>query len=338
MKAIQIRESNDDAGLRLTEVPEPRAGDAEVLVEVKAAGVNYADILMRRGGYSAHPPPPYVPGFEAAGVVLETGRAVSDWKPGQRVMGTVLRETCGCYAAKAVMPAWLLMPLPEHFSFEQGAAFPEVFITAYLALQTCGCLADQSPDRKGGVTSGKSVLIHAAGGGVGRAAVQMAHALGARVLATASSGEKLAKVQALGADVIINYATSDFLEEVKKSTEGKGVDLVLESVGGEVFEKSLKCLRPLGRLVVYGASSGQGAAVKSLTFTRDMVTVSGFSFGSLSVLRPGVVRQAMQAVMELLSQDKIRPVVGHTFPLAEARAAHELILSRASFGKVVLVL
>ena len=327
MKAIQIRELGDDADLHLTEVAEPRPKDDEVLVEVKAVGVNYADLQMRRGRYGGRRPLPYVPGFEAAGVVLQPGRGVTEWLPGRRVMGTVLRETCGCYAERAVMPAWLLLPMPEHFSFAEGAAFPEVFPTAYLALQVFGH-----------VTKGESVLIHAAAGGVGTAAVQVAKAAGAQVFATASSDEKLRRVKELGADVLINYATQDFVEEVKKKTEGRGVDLVLESVGGEVFEKSLKCLRPTGRLVVYGTSSGQEPSpIKLLDLRQQSISVSGFSFGALSVVRPDVVRQAMQGVTELLRQRKIRPVVGHTFPLAEARAAHNLLGSRGNFGKVVLI-
>ena len=327
MKAIQIRELNDDADLLLAEVAEPRPKDDEVLVEVKAVGVNYVDLLMRRGRYGGRRPLPYVPGFEAAGVVLQPGRGVTEWLPGRRVMGTVLRETCGCYAEKAVLPAWLLLPMPEHFSFEEGAAFPEVFITAYLALQVFGR-----------VTKGENVLIHAAAGGVGTAAVQVAKAAGAQVFATASSDEKLRRVKELGADVLINYATQDFVEEIKKKTEGRGVDLVLESVGGEVFEKSLKCLHPTGRLVVYGTSGGQEPSpIQALDLRQQSISVGGFSFGSLSVVRPDVVRQAMQGVTELLRQKKIRPVVGHTFPLAEARAAHNLLGSRGSFGKVVLI-
>ena len=325
MKAIQIHQFGEAEVLRYEDVPEPRPKEDEVLVEVKAAGVNYADILTRRGKYSQKPLP-FVPGFEAAGVILETGKGVQDWKPGQRVMGTVLRDTSGCYAQKAVMPAWLLLPVPEQFSIEQAAAFSEVFVTAHLALHVNGRLA-----------KGESVLIHAAGGGVGTAAVQMACAMGARVFATASSEEKLRKVKQMGADVLINYSSLDFLEEVKKHTDGKGVDVVLESVGGEVFDKSLKCLRPLGRLVAYGTSSAKVAAARVPDLMGGAISVAGFSYGFLTVARPDVIQQAMRAVMELLSQGKIRPVLGHSFPLEQARAAHELISSRASFGKVVLV-
>ena len=154
---------------------------------------------------------------------------------------------------------------------------------------------------------------------------------------TASSDEKLRKVKALGADVLINYRLRDFLEEVKKNTDGKGVDLVLEAVGGEVFEKSLKCLALLGRLVVYGASSGKASTIGVHDLMRGMVSVTGFSFGALSVVRPDLIHQCTRAVMDFLSQGKVHPIVGRVFPLAEARAAHELISSRASFGKIVLV-
>ena len=326
MKAIQIRELGDDPDLRLVDIPEPRPGAGEVLVDVKAAGVNYADVLMCRGRYGGRRPLPFVPGFEAAGVVLQAGRGVENWRPGQRVMGTVLRETCGCYAEKAVMPAWLLLPVPQSLGFEEAAAFPEVFITAYLALHVFGRL-----------TPGETVLIHAAAGGVGTAAVQIARAAGARVIATASSEEKLLRVSGLGAEVLINYATQDFLDEVKKQTDGRGVDLVLESVGGEVLEKSLRCLRPMGRLVTYGTSGGKEGALRTLDVQRSSITVAGFTFGGLSVSRPDVVRQVMAAVVELLAQRRVRPVVGHRLPLVEARAAQNLLASRGNFGKVVLV-
>ena len=326
MKAIQIREFGDASVLQMAEVPEPRASQGEVLVEVKAAGVNFADILMRRGGYSVHREPPWVPGFEAAGVVIETGAGVTEWKPGQRVMGTVLRETCGCYAERAVMPAWLLLPVPEALSFEEAAAFPEVFITAYLALHVFGHVAE-----------GESVLIHAAGGGVGTAAIQLAHALGARVFAAGGSDEKLKKVKSLGADVLINYRSHDFLKELKKVTDGKGVDVILESIGGDIFEKSLECLNPLGRLVVFGSSSSKASTVKARDIMSGMFSVAGFSFGKLSVVRPALIRECMQAVMAFLARGQVHPLVGHVYPLKEAAAAHELIANRANFGKVVLV-
>ncbi len=324
MRAILVNEFGEDAEQVLAEVPEP--GEGEVLVEVKAIGVNYADILMRRGKYGDRLPPPYTPGFEAAGVILKTGKGVTDWKPGQRVMGTVPRQQCGCYAEQAVMPAWLLMHVPDRFRDEDGAAFSEVFITAQLALATTGRLS-----------AGETVLIHAAAGGVGTAAVQMARALGARVIATASTQEKLRRVESLGAEVLINYTTHDFQQEVEKHTGGKGVDLVLESVGGEVFEKSLRCLRPLGRLVVFGNSSGIPAAVKSTEIAKRMITISGFSFGTLTNIRPDIIRKAMESVKQMLRKDRIRPVVGKIFPLAEARVAQDYITSRANIGKVVLI-
>jgi NADPH2:quinone reductase len=326
MKAIQISEFSENAEFRLVETAEPTPSAGEVLVDVKAAGVNYADILMCRGGYRGKRPLPFVPGFEAAGVVLGAGAGVENWRAGQRVMGTVLRETCACYAEKAVMPAWLLLPVPAHLSFEEAAAFPEVFITAHLALHVFGHLM-----------AGESVLIHAAAGGVGTAAVQAAKAAGARVFGTASTEDKLRGVQELGVDVPINYTKLDFQDVVKKQTDGKGVDLVLDSVGGDVFEKSLRCLRTRGRVVSYGTSGGAEGVLRPMDLRHHAITVSGFSFGSLSVSSPEIVRQAMAAAQKLLEERKVRPVVGHTLPLAEARAAHNLLTSRGNFGKVVLV-
>ena len=226
----------------------------------------------------------------------------------------------------AVMPAWLLLPVPEHLSFEEAAAFPEVFVTAQLALHEFGRLA-----------AGEAVLIHAAAGGVGTAAVQTAKAAGARVFGTASSDEKLRRVKELGADVVINYAQQDFLEVVKQQTGGQGVDLVLDSVGGEVLEKSLHCLRTLGRVVSYGTSAGKEGTLQPMSLRHHAITVSGFSFGSLSVSSPEIVKRAMSAAQKLLESRAVRPVVGHTLPLADAAAAFGLFLNRGNFGKIVLV-
>lgn len=325
MKAIQLPAFADRAELNLIEAPVPTCGDDDALVAVKATGVNFADIMMSRGKYGDRLKPPYIPGFEAAGTVLAVGRNVTQWKLGDRVMGTVPRHICGTYAEQAAIPAWLLMPIPESFSYVEAAAFTEVFITANLALRTFGRLQ-----------AGESVLIHAAGGGVGTAAVQTAKALGARVFATAGSDEKLERVKALGADELINYSTSDFAEEIKKRTGGKGVDVVLESVGGETFEKNLLCMRSLGRIVVFGNSSGKVAMMKSTEFANRMISIAGFSFGALTNTRRDIIEDTMRSVAELLARGAIRPIVGKTFPLAEARAAQDYILSRQNYGKVLL--
>jgi NADPH2:quinone reductase len=326
MRAIQITEFGEQAELRQVDVPQPKPEPGEVLVDVKAAGVNYADLLMCRGTYGGKRPLPFTPGFEAAGVVAAVGDGVTEWKPGDRVMGTVLRQTCACFAEKARMPAWLLLPVPEHMSFEQAGAFMEAFITAQLALHEFGRLQ-----------AGETVLIHAAAGGVGTAAVQAAKAAGARVFGTASSDEKLRRVKELGADVLINYAQQDFLEEVKKQTDGKGVDVVLDSVGGEVFEKSLRSMRTLGRVVSFGTSAGKEGTVQPMSLRHHAITLSGFSFGSLSVSSPEIVKRAMGAVGRLLEGRKVHAVVGSVMPLQEAAAAFRLFVNRGNFGKTVLV-
>jgi NADPH2:quinone reductase len=325
MRAIQLPAFADRAELNLVEAPPPAPGADDVLVAVRASGVNFADIMMGRGKYGDRLKPPYIPGFEAAGTVLAVGKQVTRWKSGDRVMGTVPRHICGTYAEQAVIPAWLLMPVPESFSFVEAAAFTEVFITANLALRQFGRLQP-----------GESVLVHAAGGGVGTAAVQTAKALGARVFATAGSDEKLARVKALGADELINYNTTDFAAEIKQRTGGLGVDVLLESVGGETFEKNLLCMRQLGRIVVFGNSSGKVAMMKSTEFANRMISITGFSFGALTNTRRDTVEAAMTSVAELLARGVVKPIVGKTFPLAQARAAQDYILSRQNYGKVVL--
>ena len=326
MKAIQINEFGAAAELRLVDVPDPAPGPGEVLVDVRAVGVNYADLLMCRGSYGGKRPLPFIPGFEAAGVVVAAGQGVTDWKPGDRVMGTVLRQTCACFAEKARMPAWLQLPVPAHMSFEEAGAFTEVFITAQLALHEFGRLQ-----------AGETVLIHAAAGGVGTAAVQVAKAAGARVIGTASSEEKLRRVRTLGADILINYVEQDFLDEVKKQTGGKGVDLVLDSVGGEVFEKSLQAMNTLGRVVSFGTSAGKEGTVQPMSLRHHAISVSGFSFGSLSVSSPEIVKRAMAAVQKLLEGKKVQAVVGSAIPLAQAAAAFDLFVKRGNIGKTVLV-
>ncbi|HLC20663.1 MAG TPA: NADPH:quinone oxidoreductase family protein [Candidatus Methylomirabilis sp.] len=225
MKAIRVHEPGGPEALQYEEAPDPRPEPGEVLIRVEAAGINFADTLARKGLYPTSTPPPFIPGFEVAGTVIEVGAGVKEITRGERVTGFAPK---GGYAELAVMPAASAIPVPEPMTFEEAAAFPIVFLTAYHALKSFGRLRQ-----------GESVLIHAAGGGVGTAAVQLAKVWGARVFATAGSDEKLSGVKGLGADEVLNYRTADFAEAVRRWTGGRGVDIILESVGGEVFEKSL---------------------------------------------------------------------------------------------------
>lgn len=325
MKAIQVTQSGGPEVLRLLDLPEPTPGEGQVVVKVEAAGVNYADILSRRGLYPLAPPPPFVPGFEVAGTVAALGPKVSGLNVGGRVVGFTV-GSAGGYADRALAPAPLLFRLPAGVSFEDAAAHFIAFNTAYHCLKT-----------RGRVQPGETVLIQAAAGGVGTAAVQLAKLFGARAIACASSDDKLAKVKALGADVTINYATTDFVEAAKRETGGRGAHVVLESVGGEVFEKSLQALAPGGRLVVFGAASGVPGTVRVPVLQRNNLTVATFSIKGTAAQDPAGLRAGALELLGLLGQGKLRPVIGRTYPLAEAAQAQPHIEGRGSYGKVLLI-
>ncbi len=241
MKAVQVTRFGGPEVLAYVDLPDPSPAEQQVLVQVEAMGVNFADLKAREGGHLSAAPPPFTPGLEAAGTVLAVGAKVRQVAPGDRVVAF----PAGGYAERAVAPEALTYRLAPAVPFDAAAAFLLVFNMAYHALKTQGRLA-----------AGETVMIHAAGGGVGTAAVQLAKLWGARVFACAGSDEKLAKVKALGADEAINYVRQDIVEEVRRLSGGQGMDLVLESVGGEVFEKSLQALALLGRMVIFGNSSG----------------------------------------------------------------------------------
>jgi NADPH2:quinone reductase len=321
VKAIVVQAHGSEECLRLEECPTPVPGPGDVLVRVRAAGVNYADLVQRRGRYRGGPRPPYVPGLEASGVIEAVGEGVSPERVGERVMMLALAT----YAEFLVISAEETLPVPDGWSFEEAAAFPLVTLTAYHGLHTVAHLR-----------SGETVLIHAAAGGLGTAAVQIAAAAGACVIGTASSEEKLARVRSLGADHTVNYRTTDFLGEVQRITNDRGVDVVLESVGGDVFDRSLRALAPLGRLVVFGASSGEIRKIDPMQLVYDSQAVMGFHLRSVRARRE-LLQASLQEVNALVAAGKVRPIVGHIVPLAEAAEAHRQIAARATYGKVVLV-
>jgi NADPH2:quinone reductase len=270
-------------------------------VEVRAAGVNFMDLLIRRGDYPAPPELPAILGGEVAGEL-----------DGRRVMAL---PRSGGYAER-VAADWVV-PLPDGASFVEGAAFLMAFLTAWIPLV-----------REARVGPGSTVLVHAAAGGVGSAAVQLARHLGARVVTTAGSEEKRAFALELGAEEAYGY--DEFAEAVR-------ADVVFDPVGGEVFERSLKVLAPLGTLVAIGYAGGMWADVNPALVVGRNVSVAGFYLGRLMQLAPEIVHQAAAELVALWEEGAIRPIVGSEFPLAEAAAAHELIEDRRHVGKVVLV-
>jgi NADPH2:quinone reductase len=321
MKAVEVRAFGGPETLHLMDTPTPVPGPEDVLIEVESAGLNYADIMMRRGLYLGGPKPPFIPGFEASGYIAACGEKVQHLSTGQRV---VAMTGIGSYAQFVCVPASRVIPLPDNVSFDEGAAFPAQYLTAYFCLHDCGRVA-----------AGQTVLIHAAAGGVGTAAIQLAKLAGATVIATASSEEKLSLCQRLGADHLVNYKEKDFLDAVRDITGGKGVPLVLESVGGEVYEKSQHALAAMGRLVVFGCASGVAGRTDPIDLLFRNKSIVGFHLGRYTADREAMTR-ATSAMFPAWHAGKLKPVIGRTFPLNQAAGAQNWITDRRSVGKVLL--
>ncbi|MEM4780541.1 MAG: NADPH:quinone oxidoreductase family protein [Halalkalicoccus sp.] len=321
MNAITIESFGDSDTMEYTEIDRPEPEDGRVLLEVRAAGINFADIMQRRGQYPGGPQPPFVPGMEVAGVVSEAGEE-SEFDEGDRVVGLVGE---GGYAEYAVADPRTLFPIPEGMGFEEAAGFPIQYLTAHNCLFEWG-------DLKGG----ERVLIHAAAGGVGTAAVQLASRAGAEVFGTASTQEKLDLAGDLGCDHPIGYTETDFSEEVEAITD-QGLDLVLDGVGGESFAKSVAALAPFGRVVTYGVASGEPGRLETPELFFANASVIGYHLGQAMGQAPERVFSAVSDLTEGFVSGELSVVVGETFALAEASEAHRFIENRESRGKVVLV-
>jgi NADPH2:quinone reductase len=325
MKAVDFDPSGDVTSLHVTSVPEPEVRPGDLLVRVRAAGVNRADILQRRGLYRNGPAygDSTLLGLEIAGDVLATGGAVSEFAPGDRVMGVV---GGGGYAELARIDQRMAMPIPFGLDFVSAAALPEAFITAHEALFHLGALV-----------SGGSVLIHAAGSGVGTAAVQLARRAGAMSVGTAGADEKVARILALGANACVNYATHDFVEEALRATGGRGVEVVLDFVGAPNLERNFAALAPGGRLVSIGLLGGKDARLPLDVLMAKYLRIIGTVMRS----RPLADKQAMtqrfaQRWLGYFPEGLLRPVIDSTFPLEAASEAHRRMEANLNFGKIVL--
>ena len=321
MRAIVVQGPSQD--LVIGDVPRPEVGPESVLVEVHATAVNRADLLQRRGLY---PPPPGesdVLGLEAAGVVVETGAAVRDWRRGDRVMCLL---GGGGYAEYVGVHQGMPLRIPERLSFEEAAAIPEVFTTAYMTLLDEAALA-----------TGETVLIHAGGSGVGTAAIQLARALGARPIVTVGDGKKLARCVELGAEAGINYKEEDFATRAREMTGGRGVDVILDCVGGQYLERNVGLLAPKGRLVIIGLMGGAKGEINLALLVGKRLRVIG------TVLRTRALEEKLaltdgvrRRILPLLADGKLRPVVDSIYDLADAAKAHDHVAANANFGKVIL--
>ncbi|KIL53038.1 quinone oxidoreductase family protein [Jeotgalibacillus campisalis] len=322
MKAIQLKEYGGPEVLQETELETPLPKDNEVLIEVHAAGVNYADTARREGQYVVPTALPFIPGAEVAGVVVETGSKVSGIKKGARVV-TLIES--GGYAEYAVADERSIIPLPDDLDFTLAAALPLQGLSAYHILKTMGR-----------IEQGETVLVHAAAGGVGTLAVQLAKLFGAgKVIATASSEEKLELAKEMGADVLINYTKDGWEQEVLDATDGKGVHLALEMAGGDVFYKTLKCLGTFGRLVIYGVASGEQSKFNPSSLMARNQSVIGFFLPQI-MRKPELLQPSMKELMNWVAKGQLKLTVGDVYSLEEAAAVHELMQSRKTKGKLIL--
>lgn len=341
MKAVFFQKHGDLDVLQYGTLPDPQPGPDEVVVDVKACALNHLDIWIRQGLPGIQIPLPHVLGCESAGIISQIGKKVKKFKVGQAVLvepGTPCRKCRACqsgwdsscahyqlmgfqrdggYAEKVKAPQANLIPIAtQRLSFEQWASIPLVFVTAWHMLVT-----------RAGLKKGETVLVQASGSGVGIAAIQVARLLGARVIATAGSDEKLLKAKQLGAHVVVNYKKEDVAERVKEATKGQGVDVVFEHVGPETWESSMKSLGKKGRVVTCGATTGPTVTIDLRFLFMKQLSILGSYMGG---------RKELDQVIKYVKLGKLKPVVDRVFPLAQARQAQELMLSRNFFGKIIL--
>ena len=324
MRALVVEAlAPDFGGCAVREVPTPSPGPGQALVRVRAASVNFPDLLMTRGEYQLKPPLPFTPGLDLAGEVVALCDGVTGLAIGQPVVGGA---RLGGFAEYAVLSADALKPKPERLSFAEGAAYGAAYLTAYVALV-----------RRARLEPGEWVLVHGAAGGVGLAAVDLAKALGARVIATSASDDKLAQVQALYApDAVVNV-TGGFRDQVKAITGGHGADVIYDPVGGDVFDESVRCVAFDGRLLVIGFTSG-----RIPTVSVNMPLIKGFSVmgvraGEYGRQFPDKGRENAEAVWRMANEGRIRPHVHAEVPLDNWREALDLLAERRVVGKAVVV-
>ena len=306
-------------------MPEPSANPGEVIVRVEAVGINFADTISTRGAYSSTPPPPFISGREFAGVIEGTQ---------DRVMGYA---QFGASAERIAVSRKMLWPQPKGWTSEQAAAFPVNFFTAYLAYWKAGMTSDAiepvyvENERK------RRVLIHAVAGGVGTAAVQIGKLLRIETYGTASSAEKLERVAKLGLDHGINYREVDYEQRIHELTNGEGVDAVFEMLGGEHTAKSLRCCRKFGRVIIYGTATGERQKFDVGTMMSRSLSAHGLW---LSILANDhtLMNDCLKVLQPWIEQGRLHPEIGHTLPMEQAGEAHRLLLQRANYGKIVLVI
>ena len=323
MNYIQIEKHGDPEVLKLHSMPVPEPGPGEVLIKVAAAGVNRPDVMQRKGLY---PPPPSatdVPGLEVSGTVVSVDQNVSKPPINSEVCALV---NCGGYAEYCLAAASICLPVPEKISLVNAAGIPETFFTVWTNVF-----------KRGQLKAGESLLVHGGSSGIGTTAIQLGKAFGATVYTTAGTSDKCEFCNNLGADAAINYIEQDFSEEIKRLTEGKGVNVILDMVGGPYFPKNIRLLADEGRLVQIALMQGSKAEVDFRSLLLKRVTLTGSTLRPRSVEEKTKIAQALQKnVWPLLESGAIRPIIHEIFPLKQASEAHRLMESSAHIGKILL--
>lgn len=322
MRAVLCKAFGEPEDLVVEDVAPPALREGAARVAVHAAGVNFGDTLMVAGKYQEKPPFPFTPGFEIAGEVIETAPGVTTVKAGDRVMGTA---EFGGYADEAVIPADNLTRIPDGMDYAIAAGFPVAYGTSHGAL-----------DWRARLRSGEVLLVHGAAGGVGLTAVEIGKAMGAHVIATASSPDKLAIAERHGADHLIDYSREDIRERVRALTQGRGADVVYDPVGGDAFDASLRCVAWEGRIIVIGFAGGRVPQIPANLLLVKNCDVIGFYWGSYRKRKPVVVRESYRLLFAWFTEGKLKPHVSERFDLADVAQAMHALRGRRSTGKVVL--
>ena len=322
-RAVVCRALGVPATLRLEELPSRALNPGEVRVAIRAAGLNFPDVLMAAGEYQLKPELPFTPGMEAAGDVTEVGAEARGVSVGDKV---IVKMRHGAFTDEAVVTPAQLTPLPSNFDYAEGATYLAGHGTAYHALID-----------RGRVEPGEVLLVHGAGGGVGLAAVEIGKMLGATVIATASSDEKLAVAKSRGADHLVRYDREPFRDAVKRITDGRGADVVFDPVGGEVFENSMRCIAWGARLLVIGFTGGIGSAKTNLLLIKG-ASVLGVRAGEAVRKNPALGEIRLKALLTWAEEGKLRPNISHRLPLEDCAKAMRLLLERKAIGRVALVM
>jgi NADPH2:quinone reductase len=324
MRALVCRDYGSPDDLVIEEMDDPVAAAGEIVVDIRAAGLNFPDVLVIAGQYQVRMPPPFIPGHEAAGIVASIGEGVEGYAIGDKVIVT---PAGGAFAEKCAVKTGLAMHIPDGLDFGQAAGFTITYSTSYYALQQCAQLQP-----------GETVLVLGAAGGVGTTAVEIAKAMGARVIAAASSAEKLEFALAAGADETINYSDASLREAAREITAGKGVDIVYDPVGGELGEQALKTVGRHGRYLVIGFASGSIPAFPANLVLLKEASIIGVYWGDWAARNPAAQLQNLREMAQMIGNGKLQPRITATFSLDEYKEAFRTIAERRVLGKIVFEL